>query len=309
MNTTDHLAPGTVTSGAPGARPVDRPRQTTASTPTSSSSAPARLRCCATALALATYGVRVRAVATRWNWVANSPRAHITNQRHPRGAARPRGRSRRRLKHVATPWELMGDTLFATSLARALRSPGCVPGAPGTNRHRRLRRKAAPAPMARHPAALHGAGADQERRRRARLPSSTSTPSTCRPRPGRRRRHQHTARPAVRRRVHRPQRLPASATLAPARRSSRNSDCPSKARWAAPARSTPCSTPTSPATSRTAEHPALDHDARRRLRRDRYGHVPPPSVPGPSGSPAGGTTSTAPNPTCDPKPSCPASAR
>ena len=33
-----------------------------------------------TALALATYGVRVHAV-TRWNWVANSPRAHITNQR------------------------------------------------------------------------------------------------------------------------------------------------------------------------------------------------------------------------------------
>jgi len=32
------------------------------------------------ALALATYGVRVR-VATKWNWLANSPRAHITNQR------------------------------------------------------------------------------------------------------------------------------------------------------------------------------------------------------------------------------------
>ena len=34
----------------------------------------------AAALALATYGVRVR-VATKWNWLANSPRAHITNQR------------------------------------------------------------------------------------------------------------------------------------------------------------------------------------------------------------------------------------
>jgi 2,4-dichlorophenol 6-monooxygenase len=32
------------------------------------------------ALALATYGVRVHAVTT-FPWVANSPRAHITNQR------------------------------------------------------------------------------------------------------------------------------------------------------------------------------------------------------------------------------------
>jgi len=34
----------------------------------------------AAALALATYGVRVH-VVSRWNWLANSPRAHITNQR------------------------------------------------------------------------------------------------------------------------------------------------------------------------------------------------------------------------------------
>ena len=32
------------------------------------------------ALALATYGVAVR-VVTKWNWLANSPRSHITNQR------------------------------------------------------------------------------------------------------------------------------------------------------------------------------------------------------------------------------------
>lgn len=32
------------------------------------------------ALALATYGVNVH-VISRWNWVANTPRAHITNQR------------------------------------------------------------------------------------------------------------------------------------------------------------------------------------------------------------------------------------
>ena len=32
------------------------------------------------ALALATYGVRVHAVS-KWHWLANTPRAHITNQR------------------------------------------------------------------------------------------------------------------------------------------------------------------------------------------------------------------------------------
>ncbi len=33
-----------------------------------------------TALALATYGVRAH-VVNRYNWTANTPRAHITNQR------------------------------------------------------------------------------------------------------------------------------------------------------------------------------------------------------------------------------------
>ena len=66
------------------------------------------------ALALATYGVRVR-VATKWNWLSNGPRAHITNQRalevlrdldvEAEAAA------------VGTPWNLMGDTVFTTSLA------------------------------------------------------------------------------------------------------------------------------------------------------------------------------------------------
>jgi 2,4-dichlorophenol 6-monooxygenase len=40
----------------------------------------------ATALALATYGVRVHLV-NRWNWLANTPRAHITNQRTSRCCA------------------------------------------------------------------------------------------------------------------------------------------------------------------------------------------------------------------------------
>lgn len=67
-----------------------------------------------TALALATYGVRVR-VITMFNYLANSPRAHITNQRAME-AMRDLGVEDVVLKH-ATPWEQMGDTLITTSLA------------------------------------------------------------------------------------------------------------------------------------------------------------------------------------------------
>jgi 2,4-dichlorophenol 6-monooxygenase len=66
------------------------------------------------ALALATYGVDVR-VATKWNWLANSPRAHITNQRALE-VLRDLG-VEEEATSVATPWNLMGDTLFTTSLA------------------------------------------------------------------------------------------------------------------------------------------------------------------------------------------------
>ncbi|MHA6780712.1 FAD-dependent monooxygenase [Pseudonocardia saturnea] len=68
----------------------------------------------AAALALATYGVRAHAV-TRWNWLANTPRAHITNQRTVE-VLRDLGVEAEATKH-ATPWEQMGDTLFTTSLA------------------------------------------------------------------------------------------------------------------------------------------------------------------------------------------------
>ncbi len=68
----------------------------------------------AAALALATYGVNVR-VATKWNWLANSPRAHITNQRTLE-VLRDLG-VEAEATSVATPWNLMGDTLFTTSLA------------------------------------------------------------------------------------------------------------------------------------------------------------------------------------------------
>lgn len=66
------------------------------------------------ALALATYGIRVH-VVTRWNWLANTPRAHITNQRTVE-VLRDLGVADEAAKY-AMPWELMGDMVFATSLA------------------------------------------------------------------------------------------------------------------------------------------------------------------------------------------------
>ena len=67
-----------------------------------------------TALALATYGVRVLLV-NRNKWTANSPRAHITNQRAVE-VLRDLGVENDALRE-ATRWEWMGDTLFTTSLA------------------------------------------------------------------------------------------------------------------------------------------------------------------------------------------------
>src|SRR3954451_11670558 len=66
------------------------------------------------ALALATYGVRVHAVSM-FPWVANSPRAHITNQRGVE-VLRDLG-VEEEAKLYATPWGQMGDTMFTTSLA------------------------------------------------------------------------------------------------------------------------------------------------------------------------------------------------
>src|SRR4051812_41966161 len=66
------------------------------------------------AVALATYGVRVHAV-TMFPGFANSPRAHITNQRAAE-VLRDLGLEKDALR-LATPWDQMGDTLFPTSLA------------------------------------------------------------------------------------------------------------------------------------------------------------------------------------------------
>lgn len=66
------------------------------------------------ALALATYGVRVQAYS-RWNWCANTPRAHIVNQRAME-VLRDLGVEDEVRLH-ATPWDQMGDTMFTTSFA------------------------------------------------------------------------------------------------------------------------------------------------------------------------------------------------
>ncbi|MEW2306053.1 FAD-dependent monooxygenase [Streptomyces sp. NPDC006655] len=66
------------------------------------------------ALLLATYGIRVRLI-TKYSALADTPRAHITNQRTME-VLRDMG-VEERLMREATPWELMSDTTFCTSLA------------------------------------------------------------------------------------------------------------------------------------------------------------------------------------------------
>ena len=66
------------------------------------------------ALVLATMGVRTHMVSL-WNWLAHTPRAHITNQR-TNEVFRDLGLSDE-IAREASPWEVMGDTLFTTSLA------------------------------------------------------------------------------------------------------------------------------------------------------------------------------------------------
>lgn len=67
-----------------------------------------------TSLALARMGVKVQMV-NRYNWTANTPRAHITNQRAVE-VLRDLG-VEEDARREATPWEWMGDSLFTTSLA------------------------------------------------------------------------------------------------------------------------------------------------------------------------------------------------
>ncbi|MCX4767270.1 FAD-dependent monooxygenase [Streptomyces sp. NBC_01275] len=68
----------------------------------------------AAALLLATYGVRVTLI-NKYGWVANTPRAHITNQRTLE-VLRDLGVEEEALA-AGTPQHLMGDTVFCTSIA------------------------------------------------------------------------------------------------------------------------------------------------------------------------------------------------
>jgi 2,4-dichlorophenol 6-monooxygenase len=64
-------------------------------------------------LALANYGIKVQ-LFTQFGWLANSPRAHITNQRAME-VLRDLG-VEEQVKQIATPWEQMGESLITTSL-------------------------------------------------------------------------------------------------------------------------------------------------------------------------------------------------
>ncbi len=64
-------------------------------------------------LALANYGIKVQLV-TQFSGVANSPRAHITNQRAME-VLRDLG-VEEQVKKIATPWQQMGESLITTSL-------------------------------------------------------------------------------------------------------------------------------------------------------------------------------------------------
>lgn len=64
-------------------------------------------------LALANYGIKVQLV-TQFSGVANSPRAHITNQRAME-VLRDLG-IEEQVKKIATPWQQMGESLITTSL-------------------------------------------------------------------------------------------------------------------------------------------------------------------------------------------------
>jgi 2,4-dichlorophenol 6-monooxygenase len=66
------------------------------------------------ALLLASYGVRTLLV-TKYGWVSNTPRAHITNQRALE-VLRDLGVEQQALA-AGTPQHLMGDTVFCTALA------------------------------------------------------------------------------------------------------------------------------------------------------------------------------------------------
>ena len=253
------------------------------------------------AVALATYGVRVHAV-TMFPWVANSPRAHITNQRAVE-VLRDLGLESDARKQ-ATPWDQMGDTMFTTSLAGEeilrLQTWGT-----GEHRHGRLPprqpvRDARPAPAAdgahphqqgrrtrRHRQLQHRVPRPRTRRhRRSPCGSATSAPARSSP-----------SAPAT-----------CSGSMAPAPASPSSSSCPSRASSPAPAPPTSCSTPTCRATSSTGRASCTGSSTPRPASARSGWGCCAPSSPGTSGSPAGASTWPPVNPTSTTRRSPPRSA-
>jgi choline dehydrogenase-like flavoprotein len=113
----------------------------------------------ATAALLSTYGIQ-NMVINRYRWLANTPRAHITNQRTME-VLRDLGREVEDEAYMfATEQDLMGENVFCTSLAGEeigrMKTWGKHPlSAPNT---------CCPRPPDERPAAdLHGAAAVQDR--------------------------------------------------------------------------------------------------------------------------------------------------
>ena len=140
---------------------------------------------------------------TKYRWTANTPRAHITNQRAME-IFRDLGIEDQVLAD-ATPHELVGDTVFCTSIAGRGDRPDPDLGHPPGPRGRLPAGLAVP--DLRHPADLPGADPGQERHR-ARHPDPVLHRVPA-PRAGRRRASTYDgAGPADRRRLHHPVQVP-----------------------------------------------------------------------------------------------------
>ena len=157
----------------------------------------------ACALLLTTYGVH-NILVTKYRWIANTPRAHITNQRTME-ILRDLGIEDGRCSPTARRNELMGDTVFCTSLAGEeigrMRTWGTHPRAPGRLHAREPDRARA---TSRRPTSSRSWSATPPTRGtrvalRHRVPLATA---------GRRRRHRHGARPRHGQRVHDPREVP-----------------------------------------------------------------------------------------------------
>ena len=219
-------------------------------------------------------------------WVANTPRAHITNQRAVE-VLRDLG-----LEDEATQVRHPVGPDGRHPVHHQPGRPGDRPAADLGHRRRPPRRLPAGQPLhhAGHPAAADGAGADQERRRarRERRASTPSTSATSRTPTGvtvtlrdRMLGHVFTQRArylvgadGARSQIAEEIGLPIDGELARAGTAYVRFNADLSQLRRAP-----------------AEHPALDHEPGRRLRRDRHGPAPRGPARGTSGSPAGASTS------------------